>query len=330
MVTGDPDPELDSEDVTSAPFISVVICTRNRAASLARTLESLAGSRVTEDVAWEVVVIDNGSTDATPDVIAAKASQLRICGHVEPEPGLSWARNRGVAEARGTYIIWTDDDVTVEPDWLQTYIEAFRADPDALVFGGAIRPVFEGSPPRWLNANRAQLRYLLAECSPLEPTTFGADDAELPYGANFAVRAAEQRACLYDTQLGASPAFNRLGEEELVIRALLKRGGHGRWTPGAVVNHHIPPSRQTLAYVIKYAKAGGETWAYQQQKSADRPTSRFRLAGVPAWVIRTYLTDYVAYQFYRLIDRPERWLPRLCSHAYCAGAASYILGQDKP
>ena len=313
----------------SAPLISVVICTRNRAASLGRTLESLAASQLPSDASWEVVVIDNGSSDSTADVVAAQASKLNIRGYVEPEPGLSWARNRGVAEAKGTYIIWTDDDVTVEPNWLQTYVEAFRADPDAVVFGGTIRPVFEGSPPRWLSANRAQLRYLLAECSPSDSSTFGPDAAELPYGANFAVRAAEQRGCLYDTQLGASPAFNRLGEEELVIRTLLAGGAHGRWAPGAVVNHHIPPSRQTLAYVIKYARAGGETWAYQTQKSADKSPSNRSLFGVPAWVLRAYVTDYVGYHYYRLLNRPERWLPKLCSHAYCAGAAGYILASAK-
>src|SRR4029453_9793931 len=114
-----------------------------RAASLARTLDSLAEAEPPR-ASWEVVVVDNGSEDDTQQVIARSRPGLPLRGVLEPRPGVSHARNRGVAAAAGEYLIWTDDDVTVCRDWLRSYESAFEANPQAAFFGGPIRPRFAG------------------------------------------------------------------------------------------------------------------------------------------------------------------------------------------
>ena len=303
--------------------ITTVICTRNRADPLRRVLDSLCAARQPKDALWELVIVDNGSTDDTEAVVAAYADRLRVRRIVEERPGLSFARNAGVAAARGDYILWTDDDVTVDPGWLEAYARAIRAAPDASVYGGVVRPVLEAPTPAWLSANRAVLRHLRAEVPPRNGP-IAAGDADLPYGANFAVNTRAQQAHLYDVELGASPVFNRLGEEELVIRAVLESSGPGVWVPDAVVEHHIPAARQTLGYVEKYNRASGETWALLQVRAGALDP-----AAPPRWLARNILRDTALYRLARMFGRSSSWLPRLASIAYCRGALDYLRAQAR-
>lgn len=307
-------------------LISVVICTRNRAESLRRTLQSLVRARPPVQSDVEVVIVDNGSTDATPAVVRDFSTQLNLRGVIEARPGLSFARNSGVVASRGDYVLWTDDDVTVEPDWLAAYDEAFKKYPDAAFFGGVIRPVLEGASPDWLPPNRELLRYLFAERAPQDESQISAGATDFPFGASFAVRADFQRQFPYDTELGASPIFNRLGEEERVMRQILDAGGVGRWVPGAVVNHHIPEGRQTLEYVAKYNRAVGETWAYKATHRLDgQALSRRPILGqLPIGLMRTLVFDYLRYRYFQLLGRPEKWLPPMTTYAYCQGAIRYL------
>src|SRR5690348_7802361 len=105
--------------------VTIAICTRNRAASLRRMLTSLANMDVPGGTEWETVVVDNGSNDDTPNIIRSFVGSLPIRHDLEPSPGVSYARNRAAALARGTYIVWTDDDVIVDRHWLSAYVAAF-------------------------------------------------------------------------------------------------------------------------------------------------------------------------------------------------------------
>ena len=220
---------------------------------------------VPKGLAWELCVVDNGSTDATRQTVESFAGALPVRYASEPTAGLSHARNRAVAEARGEYICWTDDDVEIDPHWLEAYAAAFDRHPEAAVFGGRILPRLEAPTPRWFSAMRHlwPLQALLAE------RDFG-DDPKLlsfktkvvPWGANFALRMAEQRRHPYDDKLGVSPAQRRLGEEAEVMFRILRDGAVGWWVPQAKVHHIIPARRQSWAYIYEYFVAMGETQAY--------------------------------------------------------------------
>src|SRR6516165_2736912 len=123
-------------------FVTVAICTRNRAGSLRRTLESLAALQIPGDLTWEIVIVHN-STDHTDDVINKYLERLPVRRVLETRAGLSNARNQAVDTAKGEYIVWTDDDVIVDPGWLSAYAAAFRRWPEAAVFGGRIKPRYE-------------------------------------------------------------------------------------------------------------------------------------------------------------------------------------------
>ena len=235
-------------------MLSVVVCTRNRAASLARTLESLAAATPPRRE-LEVVVVDNGSEDDTQSVIARFRERLPLRGVLEPRVGVSHARNAGVMAARGEHLLWTDDDVTVCRDWIRIYEQAIEQNPHAAFFGGPIRVRFVGDPPHWI---RTQLSVGASAFSGLEIRTpilpMDAISRRLPFGANMAIRAKEQREHAFDPSLGRQPWRHGMlsGEETDVLKRIAQAGATGLWVPEASVEHWIEPERQNVAYVRRF------------------------------------------------------------------------------
>jgi glycosyltransferase involved in cell wall biosynthesis len=129
--------------------VSVIICTRNRDQSLRRTLESLRRLEIVPGTRWEVIVVDNGSKDTTADVVESFTGVLPVRRVLEDVPGLSVARNKGVSEAKGEFIVWTDDDVEVDKGWLSAYLKAFDRWSGAAMFGGTSFPVLEQPAAPW-------------------------------------------------------------------------------------------------------------------------------------------------------------------------------------
>src|SRR5215210_1631608 len=125
------------------PAVTVVVPTRGRAAYLEVTLDSLARQR--SGTACEILVVDDGATDATPEV--AERFAVRLIRHGERR-SLNAARNTGIREARADLIAFVDDDVFAPPGWLDALVEGAGRHPDADAFGGPIRPRFEGHAPR--------------------------------------------------------------------------------------------------------------------------------------------------------------------------------------
>ena len=121
-------------------MISVIVCTRNRAESLRRTLDSLHAMAMPPTLAWEVVVVDNGSGDHTRSVTeeTARATGMPVRYLLETEPGLSRARNAGARAARGEVVAFTDDDCRVDARWLAQIDAEFGADTSLAVLGGRV------------------------------------------------------------------------------------------------------------------------------------------------------------------------------------------------
>src|SRR6185503_338373 len=131
--------------------ISAVITTYNRSEMLAKALEALL-SQHAGGVRYEVIVVDNNSTDDTRATIEALISK----GHTnlryvfEPQQGISYGRNAGIAAARGNIIAFTDDDVVVTDNWIATIKRAFDENPEVEYIGGKILPDWSEPPPKWL------------------------------------------------------------------------------------------------------------------------------------------------------------------------------------
>jgi glycosyltransferase involved in cell wall biosynthesis len=201
-------------------------------------------------VAWELLVVDNGSTDGTHDTVRAFDARLPVRMVREVRPGLSHARNRAIAEARGSWIVWTDDDVLVLDDWLVAYARAFASTAGAIL-GGPIAPWFDPEPPAWLRRvlPRVGAAWSLLDHGP-HPQPLGLEPYRVPFGANYATRADAQRRYPYDPRWGRRPDRPSLvGEEVAVLESMLRDGLTGSWVPGARVLHRVGPERQTLDYL---------------------------------------------------------------------------------
>lgn len=317
-------------------LITVAMCTRNRADQLARVLDTAAKMIIPDSLEWEFVLIDNGSSDATAEVASNYKNRLPINYFLESKPGLSNARNRAVIESKGTYICWTDDDVVIDQNWLAAYADAFQRYPNTAVFGGPIKPIFEGPLPSWFSENRKSLGDLFAERDISDKFCHLSLQGNLiPYGANYAVRSAEQRRHLYDPYLGVAPQQKRLGEEVSVIRNIITEGQEGIWVPTAKVEHIIPQRRLSLDYVKSYQESAGETWAYLNHEGKPNfmgPTlaqGRPHFLGAPIWLWRMTIWHGLSYGLLRVFRPSTVWMTSLRRFHYYLGAIKFDMRRWK-
>lgn len=241
-----------------SPLATVNICTRNRSRSLKRTLDSiLVASKCVGDP-WEIHVIDNGSTDETSSVIEQYVDVLPIRRINAPVPGLSNARNVGIDNANGKFIIWTDDDVCVSEGWLKAYLDCFKSADGYDFFGGKATPRYEEPSVDWFVRSERYIMPLLAIRD--EPSWTEIVEDELPWGLNYAVRCTVQKQHRYDPELGVAPGRRRGGEETAMLKSAISGGAIGKWVWEAEVMHMIPVERQTAKYIWQYYRAAGEDW----------------------------------------------------------------------
>lgn len=291
--------------------ITVAICTYNRSRLLQQTLEAMTGL-VTADIDWELLVVDNNCTDDTASVVDAFVGRLPVRRIVETEPGQCAARNAAIAVAAGQHIIWTDDDVLVDPAWLTAYARAFRDGPEIGVFGGPIEPWFEGDPPHWL-VEALPVVYAAFAVQDLgrDVTDLTAPD-RLPFGANMAFLTEAQRQVPYDTRIGLRPSSQMRGDESTAIARVLDKGWKGRWVPDARVQHFIPRSRQSIDYLRGYYRGYGEFMA--TVGAGAQESTLFRR---PRWLWRRYAESGARYALSRLSgDASRKWREFREFHTY--------------
>ncbi len=284
-------------------LVTVAICTWNREKFLDRCLQNMRELVIPNGIDWELIVVNNSSTDHTDDVLSRHAANLPLRQLWEPNQGKSHALNTATVAARGELILWTDDDVLVDPLWLVEYVSAARSMPDASFFGGPIHPLFEGQLPRWIQEAWPWVSSAYAERN-LGNECFEFDDETHAFGANFAVRTSVQSRYRYNTQLGRVGVADVRGEEtEMQIR-MLRDDLCGRWIPTARVTHLIPTERMTLDHIRRFYFGIGEAYAVMNDTSrlADwqRVWCRSRL-----W--SRVFTTTLKYQYLRLIGKSGKW-----------------------
>ena len=204
--------------------ITVILCTHNRCRSLEKALQSVAASQLSTSSGWEVLVVDNNSSDQTREVVETCCRRYpgRFRYLFEPQPGKSYALNSGIRGALGEILAFMDDDVTVEPTWLQN-LTANLDDSDWAGAGGRILPERSFSPPRWL-----ALQGQFSMGGVLALFDRGDKPGELdwaPYGTNMAFRRAMfDKYGAFRTDLGPIPGSQIRNEDTEFGRRLMKAG----------------------------------------------------------------------------------------------------------
>jgi glycosyltransferase involved in cell wall biosynthesis len=249
--------------------ITTAICTWNRSSLLSATLLSLQRLKIPPGIEWEVLIVNNRCTDDTDEVIKRFADSLPIRLLHEKQQGLSNARNCAVAAAKGDYILWTDDDAIVDPNWLIAYVNAFQTWPQAALFGGPIKLKMEGSPPAWLTEMLFDESFasIYAHCDLSNLPVKLNSRTLIPYGPNLCIRMREQQKLRYNPHLGRCGKEQIRGEETDVVRTILDSGAEGWWVPDAIVHHVITQDIQTQAHLRRYYIGLGRTYVRNDPKS---------------------------------------------------------------
>jgi glycosyltransferase involved in cell wall biosynthesis len=262
--------------------ITVILCTYNRSQSLSKALDSVAVSTLPKSVEWEVLVVDNNSKDQTREVIEEYCRRYpgRFRYLFEPQPGKSHALKTGIQEAQGDILAFMDDDVIVEPTWLQNLTTALH-DGQWVGAGGRILPEQTFSPPRWLPL---QDRYALAPFALFDLGPKAGALTEPPFGTNMAFRKKVfEKYGGFRTDLGPRPGSEIRNEDTEFGHRLLAAGERLRYEPSAVVYHSIPENRIQKKYLL--------AWWFDKGRADIRQfgiasNARWFVAGIPLYLFR--------------------------------------------
>lgn len=234
--------------------ITVILCTYNRCGDLVGALESIAASQVKNSVTWEVLVVDNNSTDQTRDTVEDFC--CRYPEHFryvfEPNPGKSHALNTGIENAAGEVLVFVDDDVKVEPTWLQNLTGELLNNGEWAGVGGRTLPAQKFEPPDWVPKDfEKDWGGIVFAHFDLGDNAGELDRA--PYGTNMAFRKSMfEKHGGFRVDLGPTPGSQIRNEDTELGRRLLASGERLRYEPSAVVYHPIPDGRITQAYFLSW------------------------------------------------------------------------------
>ena len=266
--------------------VSVIIATRNRATLLDECLRHL--SRQPFAPGDEVIVVDNGSTDRTADVLAAHESRypVPLRALLEATPGKSHALARALTVATGDVLAFTDDDVNVDTQWIPSIKAAMTDDAVALV-GGPVAPRWERAAPSWLRFGSNGYGRLAA---PLALVDYGPDvvplGARTALGANLAVRRdVLARVGGFARHLGKLHGTLLSGEDHDLCQRVQAAGLLAIYWPGARVEHWVPVARLRIRYFLAWFFWSGITHA-KLERSLPPPART--LCGVPLYLVKRF------------------------------------------
>ena len=264
-----------------ATSLTVALCTFNHKERLRRTLLGLA--QLTHPTSpWELLIVDNASTDGTSELVAAaewRSPGMPVRVVRETELGLSNARNRAIRDARGEYIVFIDDDESPDPGWLTAYERVILAErPDAL--GGRIEVMFvDGNRPSWLHD---EVLGFLGRLDHGGPSRRIVDPKTPIFGGNFAFRREVfERIGFFDATLGRKGTANDGGEDTEMYRRMIDSGCNVWWVPEAVIHHRIEAGKLQRRYFLDLH--------FRQGRAEGHAQARGRLTRSPALFVSATL-----------------------------------------
>jgi len=271
--------------------ISAIVCTYNNASLLRRTLDSLIKQTLPPQD-YEIIIVDNNSTDNTPEVVREfqEQSSHQIQYVLETIQGLSAARNTGIQQSSGPLISFIDDDAEADPGWLAAVVEAFRQNPDAWGVGGNTFAIWDAKRPSWLTDD------FLGNLSIQDrgPEKRKLTTHEHILGTNCSFRR-EVFAEIGDfpTDLGRVGKSLLAGEEAELCRRIRLQGKSMYHIPDVVVYHHVTPERMMRSYLRRRCYLSGLSRAFYVSRTDGTSFARNELRGRWLALAARFLSDVI-------------------------------------
>ena len=273
--------------------VSIIICTYNRSRSLLNTLESIDKMKVPAGILWEVIVIDNNSSDNTQEKVLSynfnnHPVQLRYIK--EENQGVAFARNLGIQESTGEIIVFMDDDEVADTLWLAKILEPFNTNSADCVGGKILVKYPEGyKKPVWL---LNELEGFIGKLDYGGEKPMLLDNPETPVftGNSAFSRRVFKEAGLFNTQLGRRGTQTFGGEDVEMSRRILKAGFSIFYQPEAVVYHIIGQDKLKKNYFRKLHFFEGEKRGY----FIDQPPGK-NIIGIPLYIFPQFIRSIFRY-----------------------------------
>lgn len=261
--------------------ISVILSTYNRCDLLPQALASLSAQQA-NGVKYEIIVVDNNSTDRTKQVVQQfKARDARIRYVFEPRQGLSYGRNAGIHAADADVVAFTDDDVQVAPDWIYQIQQALSRYPDADFIGGRVLPALDESLPAWAHT---QMPPLALQDLGDEPVVVSNTHQRCLIGACLIIRSHSfAKAGLFNPETQRVKDGVGSTEDADWEAQVWNSGGHGVYVPGIIVHSPLSKDRLTKQYHRKWHLGHGRFIA--KTRRLESAGSR-EFVRVPIWMYR--------------------------------------------
>jgi glycosyltransferase involved in cell wall biosynthesis len=267
-------------------LFTLAICTWNRSAELKRVLDNLAICIKPQSSDWELIVVDNNSTDNTKKIVSQYTNILPIRYCLERTQGLSHARNKAIAESQGEWIIFTDDDVEIPLVWLVNYAQALESVSDYIAFaGGAVESKFLSAPPKAMIEAIPIVRDGFCGVALPKKLDISNPSDKIPFGANFALRKALISELTFDTDLGVNGDSRLMGEETAFMKGLLQQGKQGIWLQNIGLTHLVNSDRLTEEFIKRYLFGMGRSIVLWSPSPNE-----FK---VPKWAYRAVVEDFI-------------------------------------
>jgi glycosyltransferase involved in cell wall biosynthesis len=267
-------------------MFSVLLATYNGGRTIGRMLAALEGV-VGHRRQLEIVVVDNGSTDGTPDIVRSFEPRLPVRYLYCAKRGKNRALNHGLGAVRGDLVVLTDDDVLPLPDWLQAFETLAAEHPEVDVFGGRIVPEWPAPPPAWI------VRHVPSNVVfSVHPDTVpeGCETPGTIWGGNMMVRAhVFQSGLRFDESMGPTRGSYAMGGETEFNARAAAAGYRLRFSNRPVVRHIIRERQFDRKWILRRARRYGRQLC---NESSPGRSGEPLLFGMPRWRLRMLMRDY--------------------------------------
>ena len=278
--------------------VSIIFATFKRGDILSKTLESFL-SLQTHEISYEIIVVDNASEKEARDLVESYCDKLPIRYLQESKPGKNSALITGLSASRADLLIFTDDDIVAQPDWLAQMVAGVSRHPEACLFGGKILPDYPKDYERYtknldLDHWFIPSAYVIADWGQEE----GAIPAGRIWGPNMAVRKSvfESRIS-FNPNIGPNGKNYVMGSETEFLQRASAAGFKSVYLPKAVVFHQIRREQLSMHWLLGRAYRAG-----RGQAATKTDKTSVRLFGIPRFLFKKYLQLAIKSFFFRFAN----------------------------